>query len=111
MPGRSRPRTAAAVVSVHAAGPAGLARAAASRRRSLIMPRATTHTSRLACARHAVSELLTWEHPGEPVDWTPTEQQIEEKTTSLYSWVVLESGEAAEALAEVLTSRAARAAA
>ncbi len=73
------------------------------------MPRITTHANRLACARHAVGMLLTWEHPGEPVDWTPTEQQIEDKTTALYSWVVLEEGEAAEALAAVLDSRAVRA--
>ena len=81
------------------------------------MPRATTRTSRLACARHAVSELLTWEHPGEPVDWSPSEEQIEAKTTALYSWVTLAPGEngepseAAEALAQVLASRAERAAA
>jgi hypothetical protein len=111
MPGRSRPRTAAAAVSVHAAGPAGVranAVSTASLRRSTEMPRKTTPANRLSCARHAVGELLTWEHPGEPVDWRPSEERIEARTTELYSWVTLESGEAAEALAQVLASRAAR---
>jgi hypothetical protein len=112
MPGRSRPRTAAAVVSVHVAGPAGIRAAVVSTvslRRSSTMPRKTTPASRLACARHAVTDLLTWDHPGEPVDWQPTEQQIEERTTQLYSWVALEPGEATAALAQILAEDAERA--
>lgn len=75
------------------------------------MPRTTTHDSRLKCARHAVTVLRTWEDPGEGADWTPSPEQIEAKTASLYPWVRLEPGEGARALEQVLAEQGAQTAA
>lgn len=68
--------------------------------------RQTTAETRAACARHAASELLRWEYPADAgPDWSPTPQQVIDKTRDLYSWVIVTEDEAIVAIAATQARR------
>lgn len=65
--------------------------------------RVASAKDRVACPAHAISVLLQWAAPlNAPDDWTPTLQQIIDKTTDLYGWVHITEDEAQAALDAVL---------
>jgi hypothetical protein len=72
------------------------------------MARRMTPETRLQCAVHAVSELISWEWPATvPADaeWVPTVAQVAAKTRALYSWVEITPEEAQAPIDVVIRRR------
>lgn len=66
------------------------------------MPRAATPETRLACARHAASELATWFMPeNAPADWLPSARDVLAKAHELYPAVEISEDEARTAIGQV----------